>query len=443
MVGMIGQSFMGFTLSERFTEDPALIMFINSSNTLFNILVAPFVAWKSDRIWTQFGRRKPFCVVGWLGVSLFVSMIPGASSLFMVAFFIVGYNFFMDLVTGGALEPLVMEVVPQPQRGRMAAIRKAAVLLVALGVNLTLMRVWDSAFAFDIGPFTLYLSGEQITYYSISLVVLSVMMIIATKVQETKPEKMPNLNERFSIKTFLGGMFMNRQQLKVYSLVFSIAAMNMGLGVLGALLLTKQFGYQKADVGELYAGLKVFQFIVFVPLAGYLADRVDRLKIFTVGITLSTMAPLAYFLWIHFVAENNIPSLAAIICFTGFDILVDFTVVVAMQPLVFDYIPKARMGTVYAGMGMVSAFARLILMNVVGLFVKFYSKTFCAPGVIDYSAGYLCMFAIGLLGMGCAFYFMRERRLGRVIPYGKLDHEAAVAAKAAAAAAAKEPEPVA
>lgn len=432
MVGMIGQSFIGFTLDERFTKDPFVITLINSSNRIFSILLAPFIAWKSDRIWTRFGRRKPFCIIGWLGMAFFVSMIPGASSLYMVALFVIGYNFFMDFVTGGALEPLVMETVPQPQRGRMAAIRKALVLLVALIVNLTLMAIWDSKYIVNFLGITFRISGEQITYYTISLVVLSVMLLIATQVKEVKPEKFPNLNERFSFRSFFGGMFRERQQWKVYSLCFSLQAMNMGLGALGSLMLINQFGYTKAAMGQLFSVLKVFQLIVFVPLAGYLADRFDRLKIFIIGITLSTMQPLAYYLWIHFVSANDIPSMRAILFFAGFDILVDFTVVIAMNPLVFDYVPKAKMGTMYAGMGMVGAISGLILGNVVGLFVKYYSQIF-TPGSVTYSSGLLCIFAFGVMGTICALYFKRERRLGRVIAYGKVEHEAEVAAKKAAA----------
>lgn len=443
MVGLISHSFQAFTL-DKFTNDTGQMMFLGSFNLIFNLIVAPFVAWKSDRIWTRFGRRKPFLIVGWLGVALFVSLVPQMSSLFTVAICIIGFNFFMDFVTGGAFEPLFNEVVPQPQRGRAATIRKGLLLLAPLISNLTFMKAWDYNWNIHLGFTTLKISGEQLVYSSISMIVLTAMLLIAFFVKEVKPQKFPNLNERFSFKNYFGGIFRDRQQVKIYTLVFAMSALTFGLGgMLSTLMLTKQFGYSKEALGNLYAGLKVAQIILFLPLAGYLSDRVDRLKLFIGGIILSTMAPFCFWLWIHFVAPNNVPSLTTIICFTGFDIIVDFTVTIAMHPLVFDYIPRARMGTVYAGMGMVSAIAKLILMNLMGQFVKYYSIVFCEPGVVDYSSGYLCTSAVGFIGIFSALYFLRERRLGRVIPYGKLEHEAMAAArKAEAEQQAAAPEPV-
>ena len=438
MVGMISQTFMAFTL-DKFTKNAALVMFFGSANVLFHVIISPYVAWKSDRIWTRFGRRKPFCIVGWLGCALFVFLIPNAPSLYTASAAIIGYCLFIDLVMGGAWEPLYMEVIPQPLRGRAGAIRKGMVLLTALFVNLTLMRVYDHSYPMHFGSFNFTITGEHITYYTIASAVVAIALLIGFSVKEIRPETIPNLNERFAIGAYLGSIFRDRQQLKVYSLIFAMAAMQLGLGPLSALLLNKQFGYSKAELGVLFSWLKVIQIVAFLPLAGYLADRFDRLKMFIVGITLSTLYPLLYWMWIQFVAVDNIPSKTAIICFSGFDIIVDFTVLIAMHPLIFDYVPKARMGTVYAGMGIVSSLAKFSLMNVVGATVALYAKYF-NNGVNDYSAGFLCMFVLGVLGTMCALYFMRERRLGRVIPYGKIEHEAAVAARKAAAAQAQDPQ---
>src|SRR5678815_2909521 len=66
-VGMLVESVsttaLTFTM-RKFTSDPALIAFLGSINIAFNFLVAPYASWKSDRIWTRFGRRKPFMVAG-------------------------------------------------------------------------------------------------------------------------------------------------------------------------------------------------------------------------------------------------------------------------------------------------------------------------------------------------------------------------------------------
>lgn len=439
LVDFIAQTLLAFTL-DKHTNDPSVITFLTSVNVLFNVLVAPFIAWKSDRIWTRYGRRKPFVIIGWIGIAVLIAFIPDAPTLWLVGLLIIGYNFFQDLNTS-VYQPLIMEVVPPPQRGRMQAARQGIILVCAMYFQWMIIRNFDKVTRFDLsflGLGKVLINGEQVAYWVISAVVLCCVVMIGFSVNETKPKSIPNLNERFSPKAFISSVFMSKEQLKVYLLSFALMAMGMGIGSLSALLVTKQFGYSKEQMGEWYFWLKIFQFFLVLPFAGYIADRFDRIKMFLFGISMSTIYPLAYWAYIHFVAPNNIPSPYAIIGFTGFDIIVDFTVQIAMIPLIFDYIPRNRMGTMAAGMSICDGLAKFILMNGVGLFVKYYSMIFCPPGIIDYSSGYLFVFLVGCVGTACGFYFLHEKNAGRVIPYGKLEHEELVKQEALKKAAAPE-----
>ena len=114
-----------FTLN-KFTYSAAGIMFLASFNVLFTFTLAPLIAWKSDRLWTRFGRRKPFAIAGLLGISFVMIFFPLAPSLWMLVIVYVFFNICTDTLVTGVYQPLFMEVVPQPQRGRGSAIKKGA-----------------------------------------------------------------------------------------------------------------------------------------------------------------------------------------------------------------------------------------------------------------------------------------------------------------------------
>ena len=96
LVEAISHGALTFSM-KKFISDPALLTFIASINIAFNFLVAPFVAWKSDRIWTPLGRRKPFILVGAPFLILFLILTPYAegmrAGLFMAFLFILFYQF--------------------------------------------------------------------------------------------------------------------------------------------------------------------------------------------------------------------------------------------------------------------------------------------------------------------------------------------------------------
>lgn len=269
------------------------------------------------------------------------------------------------------------------------------------------------------------LTGEAVAYLTIAGVLFSAGLLVLFSTKEIRPLNAPSAGERFSLRLLLGNLFGDRQLLKIYLLLFAIMAMTFGLAGLAPLLLTEQFGYEKQAIAKMWTALQIIQFVVALPIAGFLSDRVDRLKLFIIGITLSTCFPITYWSYIHFFAPNNIPSIGTIMFFTGADHIVDFTTNIAIMPLVYDYMPRARMGTLFGGMALVRGTMRLAMANLMGNFVKYYSILFCEKGVVDYSSGYLLVFIFGLMGIGCAVYFLRERAAGRVVPYGQLEHAAA------------------
>src|SRR5882672_33102 len=63
---VVGAAFV-FSL-KKFVDNPAGLTFVLSLPNFIAIMVAPAASFLSDRIWTRYGRRKPFVVVASLGM---------------------------------------------------------------------------------------------------------------------------------------------------------------------------------------------------------------------------------------------------------------------------------------------------------------------------------------------------------------------------------------
>src|SRR5258708_13976795 len=61
---------------KKFVENPAGLTFVLSLPNFIAMVVAPLASFLSDRIWTRFGRRKPFVLTSWAGATLPLVLMP-------------------------------------------------------------------------------------------------------------------------------------------------------------------------------------------------------------------------------------------------------------------------------------------------------------------------------------------------------------------------------
>ncbi len=86
-------------LIKKYLDNPAAIMGLISLQIYLTFIVGPLVAWLSDRIWTRFGRRKPFVAASDLLRGLFLIGMPFAPNLWTLVLLRWLYDFFSDLST--------------------------------------------------------------------------------------------------------------------------------------------------------------------------------------------------------------------------------------------------------------------------------------------------------------------------------------------------------
>jgi len=111
---------------KKFIENPAGVTFVLSLPAFIAMIGQPIVSFISDRIWTRYGRRKPFIVTGLIGITVCLVLMPLMPNFWSLLAVFLLYNIFTDL--NAPLEPLKQEIIPPPNAAvRPARCRGAAI----------------------------------------------------------------------------------------------------------------------------------------------------------------------------------------------------------------------------------------------------------------------------------------------------------------------------
>lgn len=400
---------------KKYMDDPALINSILSLNVLFNILIGAVCLYVSDRIWTPFGRRKPFLIAGWIPMILVFLLVPLVDSLWLLIPLIVIWMAAQDVCSTN--EPLQQEVVPPHQRGRAGALFNMMVQLTTI-----------FTFAIVLGRFhevqyvgRRLLSGEQAAYWLCAAFLIASMLLVGFFFKEL-PVKGSLAGEKISLPGFFKAVFGKRELWPVYMLVFAQSFMRTQVGAISTLLFVEQWGYSPQEMGtNLFVGALLS--IVISLIAGTLADRFNRIKMYIFGISSSLAATLCWYVFVQFMLPDRRPDLWQIIAFGQLQVALGMIAGMVTQPLMYDFIPRNEMGTASAGISYVRNATRWITLLGAGLWVKFYSHVFCEKGTYDYFSVQIYIMILTCVGIVIILDFQRRVRQGKLVAYGRIGVE--------------------
>ena len=368
--GVIGVGFL-FSL-KKFVENPAGLTFVLSLPSFISLVLQPVVSFVSDRIWTRFGRRKPFVVTSFFGITVCLVLMPFMPNFWTLLAVYMVYNVFADL--NSPMEPLKQEIIPPSERGRATA-------AMSWFSNLATMTFWFVALGrFDDVSYMggLAVKGETVIYCSGALLMIVMGLLIALGIREVD-QKSPLRGQRFTPKNFFGGL-LDRELWPVYMLIVGSACMNFyaGLGPLSNLLYTDQWSYTKQEMGVNVAVGGIINFFAIAALA-FFADRLNRMRAYQTLICLSLLGQIFYYCYIEFILPDKHPSLVEIIVFGETLSILGILTGMVYTPLVYDYVRRNKMGTYNAGASLVTRLTVLLTLNGVGLFVWGYAVLFQPP----------------------------------------------------------------
>jgi len=357
---------------KKFVENPAALTFILSLPGFISMVLQPVVAFLSDRIWTRFGRRKPFIATSQAGILTCMVLMPLMPNFWSLLLVFMATGIFSDL--NAPMEPLKQEIIPPPERGRATgAMTWCSNLATMTFYFIALGRFDDVRY---MGGLTLH--GEAAIYWSAALLISAMLLLITLGIREID-QKSALRGQRLSIKTFFGGL-MDRELWPVYILVVGAACLNFyaGLGPLSNLLYTEQWGYTKQEMGINVAVGGVINLFA-IGLLTVFADKLNRMRAYQTLICLSLFGNIAYYCYINFVLPDRRPSLVEIIAFGETLSIIGILTGLVYIPLVYDYIRRNKMGTYHAGASLVNRLTVTITLNGVGLFVWGYAALFQPP----------------------------------------------------------------
>ncbi len=405
----VSRSAIAFSL-RKFTDDPRIIGFVGSLNFGCGLLVGSLISLISDRVWTRWGRRRPFMILGCIGAGLAALCIPHAATFWTLAVLVFAYQALFDCTT--TLEPLTMEVIPNAQRGRAGAIRQWFMAGASVCFLYLLVGQFDERYAWPGGA---TLTGETVIYTLHAVVILGVGLLIWGGVEEIRPPGAEALRFRdVPVRAMFRGLF-TRDLLPLFGLAFVMVNMWIGLEQFEALLITEQWGYSKTEYGEALS-YGVIATLAVVPVAGVISDRVDRLVALQAGLCVVLGLKGVFYVYAEYVAPGGVPPFVAVVGMGLIRGAVASFVAVAAVPLIFDYVNSNRLGALSCGMGIVFGLANFIQANVMGQWIAFSSRWLYAlpEGHYNYMAAYHYLFVMGIAGFGYLALFARWDRTGRV-----------------------------
>ena len=267
----------------RFTDDTRLIAFVTSIGGLMGIVIGPLCNFISDRLWTSWGRRRPFLLVAMAGTFLAMALTPYMPSLVPLVLLTVISSLLGDMAT--TFEPLWLEIVPTEQRGRAFAMRSVLIQLASLFFYQVMFAQWDKRYQIDLGSVGLGLvkiTGEQVTYFTGALVALYVIFFVGCLVREVRPEGVElkpwgelDLNPVRFTKDFFLNVFGDKRWWPIYIFYSSPGILSAGTGTFMNLLQVSQWKYDKQAIALM--GLPWILITLFVA-APILARQSDSFK---------------------------------------------------------------------------------------------------------------------------------------------------------------------
>jgi len=399
-----------FTI-KKFIDNPAAITALTSLDVVFNILFAATCLYISDRIWTRYGRRKIFMIPAYFGIAIAFMLLPLATNIYTLIFAVVLWYIFIDVAA--TFQTLKMEMIPPHQRGRWSALHSWMFQIMIIVFFVFLGPRFDDVVA--LGGFEL--TGEMFTYWFGSVMMIVGGIFLAFFIKENKPaEKAPSFKGGF-----LGvykSIFADSRLFPVYLLIFCWLMVGQGLDSVAPLLLTEQWGYTKQDMGTNFLAGGLIN-LIYIPILGLIADKWDRMKLFAFSLVGTMILKIVYYIYVQFILADSRPEIIEIIAFGQGMSMFGWIIQVVFWPLVYDFIPREKMGTAQTGLSFVKTITRLILMNGVGVWITVYSFVFLPENTYDYFSAYIFLIITDAVGVAIILNFIWQVKKGKLKPVGK------------------------
>jgi len=268
---MIGVGWFGFQVFWAFHSGPLPLFLRNFTDSKFTIslvlslaglagcIVPPVVGYLSDRSATRFGRRRPYVLLGFLGVLLCVLGLPRATGL-AVAALLSGWMYFSLRVAETPFLSLLPDLTPPEQRSTASGVMNLLGTLGLIGCFIMSSSLWDER--------------PDAVFLLVALVSFGFVLVSISLIREPEAERA----ERPATSgpaVYLRSIAQESRALQFFAAQFSYWVGFWMVSTFATLFVVEEL---KAPEGESFLVLAVFSVVaaLFMLPLGMLGDRFGR-----------------------------------------------------------------------------------------------------------------------------------------------------------------------
>jgi hypothetical protein len=380
----------------RFTTDMRLIGIILALPALIQLLVTPYAAWKSDRIWTRFGRRRPLVMIMAPVLIAALLLLPRCPSLWLFVLVFVVLQIAED-AEGAVMMPSVGDSVPDRQRplamgmwqfalsvsGMIMAIYGFRLMAPGLHkVGLPLLRQLGIH-----GP-TVTLAGADHWPYTFTAALIAITSLIYLKVMRERYVP-PRPQEKFRLFKYGKEMFQLREHRLIWLITF-FQPLFFGVSLSFMSTLGKYgMGLNSGEYGSAYSKFPLVQMVLAAPL-GWLFNRYKSRKALCIFACVYAIIPATFgIFYMKTQQDMGIFFGSLVISFMIFRI--NFT------PYLMEYTTPKNIGTVMGFSSLVNGVARTVMMPLMGFLIHFTHNNYRIPMYGLYVSAVVCMMALVMM----------------------------------------------
>ncbi len=167
-------------------------------------------------------------------------------------------------------------------------------------------------------------------------------------------------------------------------------------------------------------------FVILVELAARRFGRTHiRALVSFIAVIKDMLVQIAFFVYIQFLAPDGVPPIAFWMVFTQFGATLGTLIGVTVGPMIYEYIPRNRLGTILAGKGLMEGFLRFGVANLGAFWLVWWSLHIHKPNdsEYDYSSLYFLQAIFYIPAILVNIWFLRAIFDGRLRQLGVLELE--------------------
>lgn len=355
-----------------YTDSTALIGTLTALISMSMIWATPFAAWKSDRIWTRFGRRKPVVLAMAPVAAVTLLLLPHCTSLWMI-----GVMVFVLTVALAALLGMITPAIGDSVSDKQRPLATAMWHFTANGLGIFVMSRYVLGLM-DPGvhrvgpslPVSIRVHGAGHWPYSIACAIF-VCTSIAFLLVMRERYVAPRSGEKFRLFSYGREIVQVREHLLIYViLLFQPMFVLVGSWYFPKLA-TEKLGLSLAQYGNAHSWGAIILMLTCVPL-GYLFNHVRHRRGFTIVACLLALVPTTFGLFF-------MKSAAGMAFFFAAQQFAFAIFRLNFIPYVIEYTTPKSVGTILGFTNAVNGIVRFTMVPLFGLLVDAMGKDYRLP----------------------------------------------------------------